>query len=184
MSSLRSVVGVRRSGAEGGEARIANRSRSATAPLPSRRRKAAALAAHARLPLVTSARFAQRNGRCREGTGTTRSPWSGANHALVTANQRSSSAFRHAGEVDFVSAFRLGAKCTGGRLGRQVPVGAKLTTIMPGVPSSGVWVAVRFFSGVPHSHLLGVRRPDFLLPSTRSGKLGRGRSASSKPHAF
>ena len=61
------------SGAEGEEERIANRSRSAT-PLPSRRRKPAALAAHARLPLVTSARFAERNGRGREGEGADRQP--------------------------------------------------------------------------------------------------------------
>ena len=61
------------SGAEGEEERIANRSRSAT-PLPSRRRKPAAFAAHARLPLVTSARFAERNGRGREGEGADRQP--------------------------------------------------------------------------------------------------------------
>lgn len=61
------------SGVEGEEERIANRSRSAT-PLPSRRRKPAAFAAHARLPLVTSARFAERNGRGRVGEGVDRQP--------------------------------------------------------------------------------------------------------------
>src|SRR5438876_4453048 len=51
----------------------------------SRRRKPAAFAAHARLQLVTSARFAERNGRGREGEGATGSPWSVAIGAVVTA---------------------------------------------------------------------------------------------------
>src|SRR5258705_8931615 len=49
---LRSVVGERGSGAESGEERIAERSRSAR-PLADRRRKPAALAAALQLPLVT-----------------------------------------------------------------------------------------------------------------------------------
>jgi hypothetical protein len=61
------------SGAEGGEERIAKRSRSAT-PLPSRRRKPAALAAHRGCPFVTSARFAKWNGCGREGDGPIQQP--------------------------------------------------------------------------------------------------------------
>jgi len=64
---LRSAVGERESGAESGEERLANRSRSATS-LPSRRRKPAAFCGIiGECPLVTSARFAERNGRGRGG---------------------------------------------------------------------------------------------------------------------
>ena len=38
--------------------------------------------------IVTNAHFAQRNGRGREGTGATGSPWREAKRALVTALQR------------------------------------------------------------------------------------------------
>ncbi len=57
----------------GGEERLAERSRSATPP-PSRRRKPAAHAACCKMPLVTSARFEQRNRRGREGDGGGRKP--------------------------------------------------------------------------------------------------------------
>jgi len=64
---LRSASG--ESGAEGGEERLANRSRSAT----TRRRPADGspplIAAQCGCPLVTSARFAEWNGRRREGQG-------------------------------------------------------------------------------------------------------------------
>ena len=62
---LRSVIGERESGAEGGEKRVAERNRSATPP-PSRRRKPAAFVAVCECPLVTSARFAEWKGRGRE----------------------------------------------------------------------------------------------------------------------
>ena len=65
------MVGERGSGAERSAWRIAA---GAQRPPPIRGRKPAALAANARLPLVTSARFAQRNGRGREGEGADRQP--------------------------------------------------------------------------------------------------------------
>jgi hypothetical protein len=71
------------SGAEGEEERIANRSRSAT-PLPSRRRKPPLLRQALPMRLVTIARFAERNGRGREGEGADRSPWSVGIRAMVT----------------------------------------------------------------------------------------------------
>ena len=73
---LRSAVGVRESGAKSGEKRIAHRSRSATAAVEpqTEARRSCALAAHARMPLVTSARFAQRNERGREGDGDDQQP--------------------------------------------------------------------------------------------------------------
>jgi len=39
------------------------------------------------MQLVTSARFVERNGHGRAGKGADRSPWSGANRALVTATR-------------------------------------------------------------------------------------------------
>src|SRR5437773_9382962 len=127
-------------------------SQPATAPLQSSRRKAAALAARARLSLVTSARIAKRNGCGREGgKGRSSNPWSAANRALVTA------------EAGSLAGLRGLAVC---------------------VACQQVRVAEHFFSEVLHAQVLGVRRSDFLLPSTHSGNLGRGRSASWKLHAF
>ena len=61
---LRSASG--ESGAEGGEKRLANRSRSAT-PAAEPQTEARRSCGPAPLQLVTSARFAKRNGRRREG---------------------------------------------------------------------------------------------------------------------
>jgi|SRR5665213_3245837 hypothetical protein len=83
-----SVCGRRASGAEGGEKCLANRSRSATSRRRATDGSPPLMAAHCGCPLVTSARFAEWNGRRREGTGTTGSPWNAANRALVTASRQ------------------------------------------------------------------------------------------------
>lgn len=84
MIRLRFVVGERGRGAEGGEKRLANRSRRAT-PAPSHRRKPAAIAAICGCVLVTSARFR----KARQAKRDERSPARRLKRALVTAETAS-----------------------------------------------------------------------------------------------
>ena len=69
--------------AEGGEERLAERSRSETPP-PSTD-GSTPLMRSSRTQIVTSTRFAQRNGRGREGERADRKPVERANRVLVTA---------------------------------------------------------------------------------------------------
>ena len=81
---LRSASG--RGGAESGEKRLAKRSRSAT-PAAEPQTEARRNCGPAPCKLVTSARFAKRNGQGRGEEGPTVSPRSEAKRALVTAKQ-------------------------------------------------------------------------------------------------
>jgi hypothetical protein len=70
---LRSAVGERGRGAEGGEERLANRSRSVTA-VAEPQTEARRFCGIVTFPLVTSARFAKWNRRGREGKRADRQP--------------------------------------------------------------------------------------------------------------
>lgn len=82
--SLRSAV--RRTGkwSAGGETKERSRSATTVAEPQTEARRACGIL---RMQLVTSARFVERNGHGRAGKGADRSPWSGANRALVTATR-------------------------------------------------------------------------------------------------
>jgi len=78
----------RESGAESGEERLAERSRSETPP-PSADGRTPPMRS-GRIQIVTSTRFAQRNGRGREGNRADRKPVERANRVLVTTANRCS----------------------------------------------------------------------------------------------
>ena len=82
----------RESGAEGGEERLANHSRSAT-PAAEPQKEARRFAADSGCQLVTSARICEVERASSKGNRATGSPWNEANRALVTAAERRNELF-------------------------------------------------------------------------------------------